>query len=261
MGTISPDVRCSAAATACSMRFFSSAVKIFSARILSPAPRGAASAESAATSAKSPAAEAAFPPGPSATETTVPISRAPPSAAPEAGSPCVAATLEDHHENHKERQKKNEQGGEEKVIFRPGPGSCRLRDILAADRFLDRLHSRLNTARVIAGTEAGNDNFTDDPARQRVGENALKAVADLDPKLSVISGDKQDDAIIKALFPYLPGLGHFDAEAFHIFSLKSGNGEHRYLVAGFLFEARQAFFQGDGALGGHQPGQVVNAAA
>lgn len=123
------------------------------------------------------------------------------------------------------------------------------------------LHARFNTACVVAGAETRDDDFTDDPARERIGENALKAVADLDPKLSVISGDKQDDAIIKALLPYLPALGHFDAEAFNIFSLKPGNGQHRYLVADFLFETRQAFFQGDGTLGGHQSGQVVNAAA
>src|SRR5258707_1000995 len=56
-----------------------------------------------------------------------------------------------------------------------------------------------DSARIVVGLEARQDDVADDLTRQGVGQDPLHAVADLDPDLVLGWGDEQDDAIVGAL--------------------------------------------------------------
>ncbi len=59
----------------------------------------------------------------------------------------------------------------------------------------------------IALTETRHDIFFDDAFRLNIADRALKAVANLDTHRPVILGHQQQDTIVHALAPQLPGFG------------------------------------------------------
>ena len=106
-----------------------------------------------------------------------------------------------------------------------------------------------------------DDHLADNPACDCVGENPFETVADLNPELAVVFYYEENNAVVEALFPYLPRIGYFDAEALQVLSLKTGDRKYRDLIARLLLETGQALFQRERSVSSHQAGVIVHATA
>ena len=106
-----------------------------------------------------------------------------------------------------------------------------------------------------------DDHLADNPACDCVGENPFETVADLNPELAVVFYYEENNAVVEALFPYLPRIGYFDAEALQVLSLKTGDRQYRDLIARLLLETGQALFQRKRSVSSHQAGVIVHATA
>lgn len=106
-----------------------------------------------------------------------------------------------------------------------------------------------------------DDHLADNPACDCVGENPFETVADLNPELAVVFYYEENNAVVEALFPYLPRIGYFDAEALQVLSLKTGDRKYRDLIARLLLETGQALFQRVRSVSSHQAGVIVHATA
>src|SRR5690349_6550403 len=72
----------------------------------------------------------------------------------------------------------------------------------------DAIGPRADAAVEVALLEARHDVVLDDPLSDRVGKDALEAVADFYMELAVVLGDDEEDAVVDALAAELPGLEH-----------------------------------------------------
>lgn len=106
-----------------------------------------------------------------------------------------------------------------------------------------------------------DDHLADNPACDCVGENPFETVADLNPELAVVFYYEENNAVVEALFPYLPCIGYFDAEALQVLSLKTGDRKYRDLIACLLLKTGQALFQRVCSVSSHQAGVIVHATA
>jgi len=127
----------------------------------------------------------------------------------------------------------------------------RLWQALTASYFEDCLYACFDTTGKVVGAKMRDDHLADNPACDCVGENPFETVADLNPELAVVFYYEENNAVVEALFPYLPRIGYFDAEALQVLSLKTGDRKYRDLIARLLLETGQALFHGAGPLRGH----------
>ncbi|VVB62447.1 Uncharacterised protein [uncultured archaeon] len=86
------------------------------------------------------------------------------------------------------------------------------------------------------------DDLIDNSSCHQIRQPSFEAPADLDPDLSLLFGDHEDDPVVLQLLPDLPGLRHFDGELFKVFSLQGGNGQNDDLRRIRLLKGPQPFF-------------------
>ena len=100
----------------------------------------------------------------------------------------------------------------------------------------DVVDAILDAAREVAGAEARQDPVLDDDLRQRVGEDRLEPVADLDADLALVGRDDEEDAVIELGGADAPMAAELIAEILDRIALQGGQRHDHELVGALVLE-------------------------
>ena len=99
-----------------------------------------------------------------------------------------------------------------------------------------------DTAAEVAGLETRRYRIGDDDFRQRVGQRALEAVADLDSHPVLVRRDEQQHTVVLVLLAELPGAKQLVGVGLDLLALERGDGGDDKLDAGLRFEIGEPWF-------------------
>ena len=100
----------------------------------------------------------------------------------------------------------------------------------------DAVDAALDAAGKIAGLEARHDGARDDDRRQRVGQRAFEAVADLDAHLVLVRRDQQQHAVVLLRLAELPDAEQLVGIGLDVAALQRLHRGDDELDAGLVFE-------------------------
>ena len=103
----------------------------------------------------------------------------------------------------------------------------------------DVVDAARDAAAEVAGLEARRDGVGDDDLRQRVGQRAFEAVADLDPHPPLVRRDQQQHAVVLRLLAELPGAEQLVGVGLDLLALQRADGGDDELDAGLGLEIRE----------------------
>src|SRR5262245_2886792 len=235
----------------------------------SPAPTRAAAAGTAAaareptvtasTAAKAPApAEAAASP-PSAIPAAAGLCPAPPARRVAALVRGFPREPTDGHRHEREQDEQVEVGAPALLASLRRLGQAP--ELLGGRARLDALEHgdrrRLEPGRVLPLAEAGHDHVADDLRGLGVGQRALEPVADLDPQLSVLDEDDEEDAVVELLLAQAPLLEEAVRDVLEVLAVERFEAGDRHLGAGGALALGQEGLDALALGRGKEPGVVV----
>ena len=91
----------------------------------------------------------------------------------------------------------------------------------------------------IARLEPRRDGVGDDHLRQRVGQRAFEAVADLDPHATLVRRHQQQDAVVLVRLAQLPGAEQLVGVGLDLLPFQRADGGDDELDAGLVLEIRE----------------------